>query len=131
MCINFFFSQNFHYCFQVILLCLHHLPPKSIFNIITFGTTYDGLFVNSKANNTHHRSQAEKFIQSMKANMGNTEAYRPLHAYFLLNSKQTTKNVFLVSDGHINNEEETLKAVGDNYQNTRVFTLGVRYVPSV
>ena len=57
--------------------------------------------------------------------MGSTEAWHPLHAYFLLKS-ETLRNVFLISDGHINNEEATLNAVHQNAMYTRLFTCGVR-----
>jgi hypothetical protein len=60
--------------------------------------------------------------------MGNTEVYRPLHSIFLLKPENSLRNIFVISDGHVNNEETTLKAVHDNCQHTRVFTFGVRYI---
>ena len=58
--------------------------------------------------------------------MGNTEIYRPLHTYFLLAHREGIRNVILVSDGHINNEEMTLQAVKAARGHTRLFTCGVR-----
>ena len=110
---------------QVMLLCLHHLPEHSTFNVVTFGTAYNEFFPTSQQRTKSNIKQAESFIQSTQAVHGNTEVYRPLHAYFLLNPTEGLRNVFLVSDGHINSEMETLKAVGENYNSTRVFTLGV------
>ena len=62
--------------------------------------------------------------------MGNTEALRPLQSYFLLGGRETTRNVFLISDGHINAEELTLLAVKDNAPQTRLFTFAVGLVVS-
>lgn len=66
-----------------------------------------------------------RMSQETRATMGNTEVLRPLHAYFLLGSGATTRNVFLISDGHINAEELTLVAVRDNAPQTRLFTFAV------
>jgi hypothetical protein len=57
--------------------------------------------------------------------MGNTEVYRPLHSIFLLKPENSLRNIFVISDGHVNNEETTLKAVHDNCQHTRVITTAV------
>ena len=62
--------------------------------------------------------------------MGNTEALRPLHSYYLLGGGETTRNVFLISDGHINAEELTLLAVKDHAPQTRLFTFAVGLVIS-
>ena len=65
--------------------------------------------------------------QRAQADMGNTEVFRPLHAYFLLPpSEGTTRNVLLISDGHLNNEKSVLSDAANNYQHTRIFTFGVR-----
>ena len=64
-----------------------------------------------------------------QADMGNTEVFRPLHAYFLLPPAEgATRNVVLVSDGHLNNETSVLTDASHNYQHTRIFTMGVRSV---
>ena len=57
--------------------------------------------------------------------MGNTEVLQPLHAYFLLGGGVATRNVFLLSDGHINAEELTMQTVRDNAPRTRLFTFAV------
>jgi hypothetical protein len=44
--------------------------------------------------------------------------------------ENSVRNIFVISDGHVNNEETTLRAVHDNCQHTRIFTFGVRYVLS-
>ena len=69
-------------------------------------------------------------LQRTRATMGNTEALRPLHSYFLLGGGGPTRNVFLISDGHINAEELTLAAVKDNAPQTRLFTFAVGLVVS-
>ena len=69
-------------------------------------------------------------MQNTEAVLGNTQVYRPLHAYFLLQRQSAIRNVLLVSDGHINNAEMTLQAVKEARSHTRLFTCGVRLVNS-
>ena len=66
------------------------------------------------------------FMQNTEAVLGNTEIYRALHTYFLLQHQQVVRNVLLVSDGHINNDEMTLQAVKRARTHTRLFTCGIR-----
>ncbi|XP_072018403.1 protein mono-ADP-ribosyltransferase PARP4-like [Amphiura filiformis] len=109
---------------KIALLALHHLPDDWVFNIVVFGTAFDELFASSQPKNGINTKKAQTFINSLEASMGSTEAWHPLHAYFLLKA-ETLRNVYLISDGHINNEEATLNAVHDNAMYTRLFTFGV------
>ncbi|VDI59027.1 poly [ADP-ribose] polymerase [Mytilus galloprovincialis] len=110
---------------KILLLTLNHLTAHSLFNIVVFGTCYKELFPTSQMKSKSSLKVAEQFVQGIHANMGSTEVYRPLHSFFLLKPENSLRNVFILSDGHINNEETTLKAVHDNCQHTRIFTFGV------
>ncbi|XP_071961516.1 protein mono-ADP-ribosyltransferase PARP4-like [Antedon mediterranea] len=110
---------------KILLMTLHHLPSKALFNIITFGTNFDELFPASQPVSNANLSLAKTFIFCVQANMGNTEVWRPLHAYFLLSDAKCLRNIFLISDGHINNEESTLRAIRLNSKTNRVFTFGI------
>ena len=72
-------------------------------------------------------------IQNTEAVLGNTQVFRPLHAYFLLKRQNAVRNVLLVSDGHINNAEMTVQAVKEARSHTRLFTCGVRleHIPKI
>ena len=65
--------------------------------------------------------------QALSATMGNTEVIRPMHTFYLLRHESSIQNVFLISDGHINNEDAMLSNSLKNSQHTRIFTMGVRY----
>ncbi|KAI0229496.1 Protein mono-ADP-ribosyltransferase PARP4 [Lamellibrachia satsuma] len=110
---------------KLILLMLHHLPNKCTFNIVVFGTVFDELFPASRPKTRLNEEAARRFIQETRATMGNTEVLQPLHAYFLLGGGVATRNVFLLSDGHINAEELTMQTVRDNAPRTRLFTFAV------
>ncbi|XP_066269374.1 protein mono-ADP-ribosyltransferase PARP4-like [Branchiostoma lanceolatum] len=110
---------------KVALLCLNHLPKECSFNVVAFGTGYEELFAVSQPRIKSNVSKAETFIQNLKASKGNTDAWRPLHGFFLLPPSGKTRNVFLISDGHVNNAEQTLSDTHAHYQETRVFSCGV------
>lgn len=58
--------------------------------------------------------------------MGNTEVVRPMHMFYLLKPQSSIQNLFLISDGHVNNSEILLENARINSEHTRVFTMGVR-----
>ncbi|XP_078585828.1 protein mono-ADP-ribosyltransferase PARP4-like [Branchiostoma floridae x Branchiostoma japonicum] len=112
---------------KVALLCLCHLPKECSFNVVAFGTGYEELFAVSQSRTKSNVSKAETFIQNVKASKGNTDAWRPLRGFFLLPPLGKTRNVFLISDGHVNNPDQTLSDIHQHYQETRVFSCGVGY----
>ena len=63
--------------------------------------------------------------------MGSTDVWRPLRSLFLLSSGAVDsstlppRNVFLVTDGHMTEEQPTLQAIRQAVHTTRLFTFGV------
>ena len=68
--------------------------------------------------------------------MGSTDVWRPLRSLLLLSSGAATvdsstlppRNVFLVTDGHMTEEQPTLQAIRQAVHTTRLFTFGVGLV---
>lgn len=60
--------------------------------------------------------------------MGNSDLWKVLHYLSLLYPSKLTRNILLISDGHIQNEAMTLQIVKENAQHTRIFTCGVGQV---
>nr|XP_054753684.1 protein mono-ADP-ribosyltransferase PARP4-like [Lytechinus pictus] len=108
---------------KILLLTLHHMTDDCIFNVVTFGTGFEELFASSQAKTESSVQAATAFINQACATQGNTDAWRPLQSYFLLRS-EGLQNLFLVSDGHINNEQSTLDAISQN-THSRIFTFGI------
>ena len=80
------------------------------FNIITFGSNWQSLFVDSRwTNDTIAVALAHEFASKLAPNGGGTELYEPLRsAYFLGGTEEVLlpKNIFLLSDGHPTNLEQ-------------------------
>eukprot|EP00105_Crassostrea_gigas_P036125 XP_019920273.1 PREDICTED: poly [ADP-ribose] polymerase 4 [Crassostrea gigas] len=113
---------------KAALLVLHLMDPTWRFNVVSFGTAFTELFPSSQPANKFNVQTAKQHIQKLQANQGNTELYRPLHSYYLLKPESSTRNIFLFSDGYINNDEDTLAKISQNTQHTRVFTMGISSV---
>ncbi|KAK6170199.1 hypothetical protein SNE40_018651 [Patella caerulea] len=110
---------------KILYLTLHHLSDKTYFNIIAFGTDYEELFPCSQRKTQTAIETAYRFIKKCVANKGNTELYEPLHTLHLLQSTSGVRNVFVLSDGHINNDDAVLNSALLNSKHTRIFTFGV------
>lgn len=52
--------------------------------------------------------------------------WRPLRALSLLPPSRGLRNLLLLSDGHIQNPELTLRLLRDGVQHTRLFACGLR-----
>ena len=84
---------------------------------------------------THVHTQ----YQQCTATMGSTDLWRPLRSLQLLSDADapligtdtTTlppRSVFIISDGHMTEEDPTLSAIRQGVRNSRVFTFCVRYI---
>ena len=138
---------------QVAMLLLAHLPDTCTFNLLTFGSTCEELFVVSKPKTAQSIEVAKNAIENCSATKGGTllerltafthnfehnsainaafrcccyRYYRALVPYFLLSDKDNRTNVIVISDGHFQHEVELLRQIKDNRQHVRVFTCGVR-----
>lgn len=97
------------------------------FELYCFTGSFD-LFPRSVQKDRSSLVMATHFIQKCSPTLGNSELLLPLQSCFLLSPEDgTTKNVFIITDGHLNNETAVMKLVRDsNSKNVRVFLLGVR-----
>ncbi|XP_077435872.1 protein mono-ADP-ribosyltransferase PARP4-like isoform X2 [Vanacampus margaritifer] len=112
-------------------------------NIILFSTDYTQAFLKAQPLDTA-RPAAESFIQvihpashylnrlssqgsqqSISPVGGSTELWRPLQALSLLPPSKGIRNLFLLSDGHLQNADVTLQLLRDNVEHSRLFICGI------
>lgn len=70
------------------------------------------------------------FFENCKANCGNTEICGLLQLSSF-KSRLNKRNIFIISDGHINNERAVFSLIRDenfSKNNCRLFTFGCRWV---
>ncbi|CAH3018315.1 unnamed protein product, partial [Porites evermanni] len=113
---------------KILLMCLSLMNKDWIFNILVFGSKHFELFPSSKRNDPEAYKDAVKFVQFLSATKGSTELWRVLQKLSLLpavSSADHPRNLFLISDGHVTEEETTLSLIHKNYRSDRLFTFGV------
>jgi len=120
---------------KALELFLHSIPANCYFNIWSFGSQFSSLFYKGFSYNAKSCSKkyddttlekAKNHVNQMYANFGGTEIYRPLEAIF--NQKPISghaKQIFLLTDGDVSNNQSVIKLVKDNCRDARVFTLGL------
>lgn len=108
---------------------LKSLPVGVLFNIVSFGSTFDFLWPKSKPYTQESLDQATYHIEAFSANYGGTEIYAPVEATFKNRYKDMNLEVFLLTDGEISDQSRLFKLVADEVKDSkgavRVFTLGV------
>ena len=111
---------------EALLFPLKSLPPKSYFNIYSFGSTYSAMYLDSIESHEKNVNQAIEKVKQFSADLGGTEIYPPIHSIL---SKQRKKNhprtLFLLTDGEVSDPEKVIKLIRSNNHRARVFSLGI------
>ncbi|CAF1223287.1 unnamed protein product [Didymodactylos carnosus] len=117
---------------EAMIVFLKSLPVGSHFNIIRFGSTYEKLFGDlSVEYNEHNAKKASKYIEKMKADLGGTELYVPLqYVYDQKPQSNYSRQIFLLTDGEIENVSEVLGLCRKMSLTTRIFSFGLGSAPS-
>uniref|UniRef100_A0A8B9LWM8 Poly [ADP-ribose] polymerase n=1 Tax=Astyanax mexicanus TaxID=7994 RepID=A0A8B9LWM8_ASTMX len=101
---------------RLAIKVLNSLDRSLRVNIISFGTDYKEAFPSASVLDNKDSSPAVG---------GSTELWRPLRSLNLLPPSHGVRNVLLVSDGHVQNQPQTLQMVRENARHTRLFTCGL------
>ncbi|XP_026766111.3 protein mono-ADP-ribosyltransferase PARP4 isoform X3 [Pangasianodon hypophthalmus] len=109
---------------RIALKVLNSLDRSLRVNIISFGSDYKEAFPSPNLLEEVFE-EAKNFIKSSDAVGGSTELWRPLRTLNLLPPSRGVRNVLLISDGHVQNQPQTLQLVRDNVRHTRFFTCGL------
>ncbi|XP_073518514.1 protein mono-ADP-ribosyltransferase PARP4 isoform X3 [Phyllobates terribilis] len=120
-------SNSMESCFQsakqVALLALRSLSCRYL-NIVLFGSSSEGFYIFPKLNRGDD-ADMETFIKKAKPTMGSTEFWKVLHCLCLLTPKMGRQKVFLISDGHVQNENLVFQILSKHKNDIQLFTGGV------
>ncbi|XP_012497125.1 PREDICTED: poly [ADP-ribose] polymerase 4 [Propithecus coquereli] len=108
---------------QITLHALSLVGETQKVNVVQFGTGYKELFSYPKYI-TSSVAPAE-FITSATPTMGNTEFWKTLRYLSLLYPCQGSRDILLVSDGHLQDESLTMQLVKRSLPHTRLFACGI------
>lgn len=98
---------------------------KGNFLLINSFADFKEFYPTSRLSSKVDFDELKDFLANASPAEGNTDVWRPLHSHYLLEG-ENLRNVFIISDGHVNNETETLKSIAKHSSHTRIFTFGVR-----
>ena len=119
-------GSNIEQAKKALQLFLHSLPADCYFNIWSFGSSFSSLFPSSQKYDDDTLVQAKSHVVSMEANYGGTEVFAPLKSIFAQSEiKDYARQIFLLTDGAVSNDQQVISLVKDNGMNSRVFTLGL------
>lgn len=113
---------------------INHLPETghTYFNIIKFGCEFELLYSSgSKRLSTKSKREAMNYIKAMDADMHCTEILRPIEKAVdfptipQIRSEGGKKNVFVITDGDVNNQTQIFNYIQANTDKMRVFTVGI------
>ena len=113
---------------EAIILFLHSLPPKSKFNIVSFGNNYESIFEGSINYDQESMEKAEEIIKGFDADLGGTEIYKPLKAIFKGKKskfKSLDSHVFLLTDGAVFDPQQCIDIIKKNSNHFNVHTFGI------
>ncbi|XP_071169761.1 von Willebrand factor A domain-containing protein 5A-like [Mytilus edulis] len=111
---------------QTLLLLLKSLPVGCMFNVVSFGSDHSFLFKKSEIYSEKTLQEALGVQSKMDADMGGTEILKPLKKIYSETCKHGyPRQIFLLTDGEVDNTSEVISLVGSHKKNTRVFTFGI------
>ena len=110
-------------------LFLQSLPPKSYYQIIGFGSDFKAYDEKPKAYTHQNILQSLSIINNLKADLGGTDIYSPLKyiydSYEVYDKINLPRNIFLLTDGEIDNKKQTLDLIYKNSSKYYIYSIGI------
>ena len=114
---------------EALILFLQSLPAGSYYQIIGFGSDYEKYDKKPKEYIQKNIKESIKFIETLNANKGGTNIYDPLKDIYNstkdYNNIKLPKNIFLLTDGEIEDKTNTLNIIEENSNEFFVFSIGI------
>ncbi|KAL2097040.1 hypothetical protein ACEWY4_006247 [Coilia grayii] len=122
-------SMSDHNIFKIkeaMLVAIKSVPPGTMLNIISFGSAVKTLFTTSKPCSDATLGQACEYLQRMRADMGGTNLLAALAwVYQQPAHRSCPRQLFILTDGSVNNVGKVLELVRRNTCSARCFGLGL------
>ncbi len=112
---------------KALEICLRALEPGTAFNVYRFGSVFESVFEKPV---TYDKKSLKTALQALKhtdADLGGTEILTPLqHIYGnKLLRGCASREIILITDGQVANDEEVFKLARAGQPKTRVFSIGI------
>lgn len=116
---------------QAMEIMIKALRPGMMFNIYRFGSNFQKLYTRSKSYNESSAREALQYLSETDASLGGTEILAPLED--ICNKELSTgqhRDIILITDGEVSNEDEVMKLVKRNIDTTTLSTVGIGNGPN-
>ena len=114
---------------QALKLFIQSLPSKSFYQVIGFGSSFVKYDKTPKEYNKKNIDESINIIEKLEGNLCGTDIYKPLKdiydSYQLYDKIDLPKNIFLLTDGEINDKNETLNLIEKNSSKFQIFSIGI------
>ena len=114
---------------QALILFLQSIPVGSYYQIIGFGSNFELYDKKPKEYNKENIKISLKIIEELEANLGGTDIYSPLKYIYdnpqYYDEINLPRNIFLLTDGYINNKAETLNLIEVNSSIYNIYSIGI------
>lgn len=116
---------------KALEILIRALGANTTFNIYRFGGNFDHLYRQSKSYNEKSMKEALKYLSKTDADMGGTEVLTVLEdIYKTRPADGFQKQIFLLTDGQISNEDDVMLLVGCHNLTTTLSTVGIGSGPN-
>ena len=113
---------------KALELFIQSLPAKSYYQLIGFGSNFVEYDKTPKEYTKENIEKSIKIIQDLKANLNCTDILSPLKNIFknkIYDQIDLTKNIFLLTDGDVDDKEGTLNEIESNNSKFRIVSIGI------
>ena len=115
---------------KALNLFIQSLPPKSYFQLIGFGSNFRKYNPIPMEYNKENVKDIISQINGLEANMGGTNISSPLQDIFenkdkIYDNLPLSKNIFLLTDGQVNNRESCINLISTNSNRFRINAMGI------
>ena len=114
---------------KALELFLQSLPVGSYYQLIGFGSGFKKYDETPKEYTKENINNSLKIIKSLEADLGGTDIYTPLKSIYEneqeYNNIKLPKNIFLLTDGEINNKEDTLEIIEEYSSKFSIYSIGI------
>jgi Ca-activated chloride channel family protein len=116
---------------KALEILIKALSTDMMFNIYRFGNVFDHLFKSSKPYNEKNMKEALKYLSKTDASMGGTQILPPLaDIYKEEPADGFRRDVILITDGEISNEDEVMELVQRHNNTTALSAVGIGNGPN-
>lgn len=102
------------------------LPSETLFNVVTFGNSVEKVFDKSVPSNEENLQKANKLVEELNMDLEGTDLNSALEEIYANSPAEgKTRQLFVITDGHVSNTRDVLSLARKNAENTRLFTIGI------